>query len=90
MSRTIYNDVGGKYMKNVLLSCVLLCMVSCSTVAVSLTPDDVKQSVVNATAIANIAEKTPPTGDDLLMYLKLNAESWRALAEFYGLDKETK
>ena len=73
-------------MKSMILFLSIL-LTSCSSIAVSFTPTEVKQSVVDATAIANIAEKNPPTGEDLILYLQLNAEMWRSLADFYGLLK---
>ena len=73
-------------MRNLLLSLILLGCISCSSLAVSLTPSEIKELIVQSAAIAKCAAENPPTGENSKIYLQLNAEMWLALVRFYGLE----
>lgn len=69
---------------------ILLC-ISCSNLAVSLTPDGVKDSVSKAAAIARFSAQNPPDLEHIQQFLKANADAWNALEQFYiGTNNENR
>ena len=75
-------------MKKALLMIALMMTLSltgCSWLAVNLTPSPVIDGVARGGAVARIAEKDVPQGEDLQEYLKLNRQLWEQLEVWFEL-----